>query len=191
MSLTDTGAFNASAISWAFALTLALLVRIVLKASLRLFCLPCMGTTSLPCLLAHIDSLSLRSCDPLPGEVPCSNGNSRGLGRLPVLRPRRSPSGVCVKSDKLGGGAPIILLERDREAEDEERRLSVLVEIMVDMLGKCTGPEILSSLRTSAREYSASARGVGVWATPAESCQTIGCLEVGNGGSIRRRIQWR
>ena len=41
ISLGDTGAFSASAISCAFWLTLAFRVRIVLKASLRLFCLPC------------------------------------------------------------------------------------------------------------------------------------------------------
>jgi hypothetical protein len=42
MSLGDTGALSASAISWAFWLTLALRVRIVLIASERLFCLPCL-----------------------------------------------------------------------------------------------------------------------------------------------------
>jgi hypothetical protein len=41
ISLGDTGAFRASDISCTFWLTLPLLVRIVLKASLKLFCLPC------------------------------------------------------------------------------------------------------------------------------------------------------
>lgn len=94
MSLNDTGAFSASAISWAFALTLALLVRIVLNASLKLFCLPCLDTISLSCLLAHNDSPSFRSCDPSRGEIPWSNGNSFGLGRLAEVRPSRSPSDV-------------------------------------------------------------------------------------------------
>ena len=156
MSFTDTGAFRASAISWAFALTLALLVRIVLKASLRLFCLPCLGTISFPCLLGHTGSLSFRSFDASPGDVPCSNGISCGLGRLPELRPSRSPSDVVVWSKRLGNRTPIGLLERDRVPEDGERRLSVLVEIIVDMLGKPTGREASSSLRTSARRYSAS-----------------------------------
>ncbi len=40
MSLGDTGAFNASAISCAFWLTLPCLALIVWMASLRLFCLP-------------------------------------------------------------------------------------------------------------------------------------------------------
>ena len=42
MSLTDMGAFNASAISCALALTLPFLVLIVRIASLRLFCRPCL-----------------------------------------------------------------------------------------------------------------------------------------------------
>lgn len=42
ISKGETGAFNASPISCTFVLTLPLLVRIVLKASLKLFCLPCL-----------------------------------------------------------------------------------------------------------------------------------------------------
>jgi hypothetical protein len=41
INLGETGAFNAPATSCTLALTLALLVRIVLKASLKLFCLLC------------------------------------------------------------------------------------------------------------------------------------------------------
>lgn len=54
----------------------------------------------------------------------------------------------------------MVLLERDREPEDEERRLSVLVEIIVDMLCKPNGPEASSSSRTSARNTQHPARGV-------------------------------
>jgi hypothetical protein len=42
-SAGETGAFNASAISMAFWLTLPLLVRIVFIASLKLFCRPCLA----------------------------------------------------------------------------------------------------------------------------------------------------
>lgn len=42
MSLGESGAFRASASSWAFWLTLAFLPRMVLMASLKLFCLPCL-----------------------------------------------------------------------------------------------------------------------------------------------------
>jgi hypothetical protein len=41
INLGETGAFNAPATSCTLTLTLALLVRIVLKASLKLFCLLC------------------------------------------------------------------------------------------------------------------------------------------------------
>lgn len=42
MSFGESGALSASAISWAFWLTLPLRVRIVLKASLKLFWRPCL-----------------------------------------------------------------------------------------------------------------------------------------------------
>jgi hypothetical protein len=48
MSFGDTGAFNASAISCAFWLTLPFLVLMVLIASLRLFCLLCPFPPPLP-----------------------------------------------------------------------------------------------------------------------------------------------
>ena len=41
ISFGDTGAFRAPAISWAFALTLPFRERMVLNASVKLFCLPC------------------------------------------------------------------------------------------------------------------------------------------------------
>ncbi len=41
ISFGDTGAFRAPAISWALAVTLPFLERMVLNASVKLFCLPC------------------------------------------------------------------------------------------------------------------------------------------------------
>lgn len=54
-NLIETGAFNASASSCAFALTLPFRVRIFRIASLRLFCLPCLdpGPTACPFVLPH------------------------------------------------------------------------------------------------------------------------------------------
>jgi len=63
ISLGDTGAFNASDISCTFALTLPFLVRIVLKASPRLFCLLCFLPPVL-CSFVH--------------EVPCIKLSLRG-----------------------------------------------------------------------------------------------------------------
>ena len=51
-SFMETGAFKASAISCAFALTLPFLLRIVLMASLRLFWRPC-RVMPFACPFAH------------------------------------------------------------------------------------------------------------------------------------------
>ena len=59
----DTGALSASEISCTFALTLPFLVRMVLKASLKLFCLPCPLPPELTGV--HVEPrnpLSLRDC---------------------------------------------------------------------------------------------------------------------------------
>src|SRR3954469_15980539 len=63
MSRGDKGAFRASAISCAFWLTLAFLVRIVRMASLKLFCLPCLVVEA--CAVPFAKPLkreSLRGC---------------------------------------------------------------------------------------------------------------------------------
>lgn len=69
----DTGAFNACAISWAFSLTLPFRVRIVLKASPKLFCLPCPRPLGLydVFLPVQVDgSGSLLDCHRSIGGVP-------------------------------------------------------------------------------------------------------------------------
>lgn len=48
MSRGETGARSASASSWAFWLTLPFLARIVWKASVKLFCRPCLLTPPPP-----------------------------------------------------------------------------------------------------------------------------------------------
>ena len=55
MSLGDTGAFKACASSWAFALTLPRRPRIVLRASLKLFCCPCLRLGSRELLKSGCD----------------------------------------------------------------------------------------------------------------------------------------
>lgn len=61
--LYDTGAFNASAISCAFSLTLAFLIRMFLKASLMLLCRPCcLGPATLRWPSPQAKWLSFRVC---------------------------------------------------------------------------------------------------------------------------------
>lgn len=72
INLGDTGAFNAPPISCTFALILPLLVRNVLKASLKLFCLPCPPPV-LACPFAQADPLnvlSLLGCQRSAGAEP-------------------------------------------------------------------------------------------------------------------------
>src|SRR5262245_58675269 len=84
ISRGDTGARSASAISWAFWLTLPCLVRIVRIASLRLFCLACpLAFAPFPKLLSRLGShLGVR------GSSLNWIGPRRSLG----LRPPESPS---------------------------------------------------------------------------------------------------
>lgn len=69
MSVGDSGAFSASAISCAFWLTLPFLVRIVLIASPKLFCLPCLveGPGGAP--FAYTNRASFRGCHLSAGTV--------------------------------------------------------------------------------------------------------------------------
>jgi hypothetical protein len=70
INLGETGAFRASDISCTLALTLALRVRIVLNASLKLFCLLC-PFPPVVCPFAQADlpsELSLRGCQRSRGE---------------------------------------------------------------------------------------------------------------------------
>jgi hypothetical protein len=72
INLGETGAFKASPISCTFAVTLAFLVRMVLKASLKLFCLLCLPPV-LGGPLFHPDPLSILSllgCHLSPEGVP-------------------------------------------------------------------------------------------------------------------------
>lgn len=63
INLGETGAFSASDISCTLALTLAFLVRIVLNASLKLFCLLCFPPVVCPFAQEDLPSvLSLRCC---------------------------------------------------------------------------------------------------------------------------------
>ena len=47
-----------------------------------------------------------------------------------------------VWSNKIGSELPTGLLESDRDPEDDERRRSVLVDVIVDMLSQPTGREV-------------------------------------------------
>lgn len=69
--LRDTGALSASAISCAFSLTLALLIRMFLKALLILLCLPfSLGPTTLRWSSPHARWLSFRACHPSLCSTP-------------------------------------------------------------------------------------------------------------------------
>ena len=86
MSLTDMGAFNASAISCALALTLPFLVLIVRIASLRLFCLPCLdGPLLYPC--DHVKRTSRFACHRSALGVRSRPGNTCGLEVLELVPP--------------------------------------------------------------------------------------------------------
>jgi hypothetical protein len=69
MSVGDSGAFSASAISCTFWLTLPFLVRTVRIASLKLFCLPCLvdGPGAAP--FAYPNRDSFRGCHLSAGTV--------------------------------------------------------------------------------------------------------------------------
>lgn len=85
INLGETGAFKASEISCTLALTLALLVRIVLNASLKLFCLLCPAVV---CPFAQDDlpnELSLRGFHRSIGD---------GLFTIPLFRYGDCPSSI-------------------------------------------------------------------------------------------------
>lgn len=93
ISFTETGALSASAISWALALTLARRVLMVLRASLRLFCLPCLvPPTALP--LPHRGPVSLRGYQRSPGGNAYSPG-FMGLGERTDMPISPTPSLAC------------------------------------------------------------------------------------------------
>lgn len=88
MSLGESGALSASASSCAFWLTLPLRVRIVLKASLRLFWRPCLveGPEAEPLMPPNL--ASLRGCHLSPGMVlPFACAAWLGLAERDELRP--------------------------------------------------------------------------------------------------------
>ena len=98
MSFGDSGALSASAISCAFWLTLPLRVLIVLKASLKLFCRPCLvdGPDVEPFENPNLPSLRdchLSVCVALPFECAVW----LGLATREELRPSGSSS--CVGSN--------------------------------------------------------------------------------------------
>ena len=138
----ETGAFKASARSCAFALTLPFLVRIFLKASLRLFCLPCFepDLPTCPLVFSHAKWLSRRCCHLSPGGAPFDFGRGFGLGvlaevfvaspsSLDVVRESRDNRG-CSKSGNLKVSVRLEELDHGR---------SVLVEVIA-RCGACRLP---------------------------------------------------
>lgn len=109
MRFGDTGAFSASASSCAFWLTLALRpgVRIVLRASLRLFCLPC--RVKGPCAepFAYPFFCSFRACHLSKGITPFCCGGQAGLPARDELRPKCSSSWVGRRSGWKGGNLKV------------------------------------------------------------------------------------
>ena len=86
MSLTDMGAFSASAISCALALTLPFLVLIVRIASLRLFCRPCLdGPLLYP--WDHVKRTSRFACHRSVLVVRSEAGIMCGLGVRELVPP--------------------------------------------------------------------------------------------------------
>lgn len=87
-SLGESGALSASAISWAFWLTLPLRVLIVLKASLRLFWRPCLVEGPGAAAFTTPNLASLRGCHLSAGFVlPLACAAWLGLADRDELRP--------------------------------------------------------------------------------------------------------
>ena len=133
----ETGAFKASAISCAFALTLPFLVRMIRIASLRLFCRLCIGPGPTACPFASPQAtwLALRCCHrSVLCETPLIFAYAFGLGVLAedLKAPLSSScvgrvsldSGICSKSGNLNVSARL---------EEMDRRRSELVEVMANV----------------------------------------------------------
>jgi hypothetical protein len=103
MSVGDSGAFNASAISCAFWLTLPFLVRIVRIASLKLFCLPCFVEDPCAAPFAYPNRASFLGCHLSAGIVlPFCCGAWEGLAVRDELWPYSS-SGIGMRSGWKAG----------------------------------------------------------------------------------------
>jgi len=128
MSLKEIGAFKASAISCALALTLPLRVLIVLIASLRLGCLLCRdspdGTVAWP--LSQAMWLSLRCCHLSPYRLPLGFERGLGLGTL-----SRSSScvtkGSSIDIDRSKSGN----LNVSARSDEDDQWCSELIWVMV------------------------------------------------------------
>ena len=128
MRRADTGALRASAISWAFWLTLALLPRTVRIASLKLFCLPCLPTAP-PLFGVH----PFMPCEPL-----------RACQRSWLCRWGGSPSGCGMGDAGFGsmGSCVVCSVSSDRSGNlkvagdgDVEARRSICdVDMAVEAL---------------------------------------------------------
>lgn len=84
--LGDIGAFNFTAISCAFALTLALLP-IVRNASLKLFCRPCLDAGAWTPPFVQPKFPSFRGCHLSEGATPLLFAVKFGLGEREELSP--------------------------------------------------------------------------------------------------------
>lgn len=126
-SFGESGAFKASAISCAFWLTLPPRVRIVVIASLKLFCLPCLATPLAQCIL-----LSFRGCQRPSGSAPMVAGIEPGLGLLEAVVSPKVSSYAGNASDETRGKLYVGGLNVD---EEEERR-STLVKVADGMTGR-------------------------------------------------------
>ena len=136
-SLRDTGALSDSAISCAFSLMLALRVRTVRIASLKLFCLPCLPPPGVP--FAH----ALQLCAPdffLAGHrsLECSplgnpTGSGFGVWSLDGGVMTSSRRSSMYRSGWRSGNLNLPL-----GFADEERRRSAMVALGA-MVVACTG----------------------------------------------------
>jgi hypothetical protein len=93
MSLGDSGALSASAISCAFCVTLAFLVRIVLIASVKLFCRPCLAAPAAALFMCPNRESRLGCHRSAPGiALPLGCGAGEGLPLREELWPYSSSS---------------------------------------------------------------------------------------------------
>src|SRR5579859_2232394 len=124
MSLGETGTFSASAISCALALTLALRPLIVLMASLRLFCRPCLVFVVLATPLVQSEYFSFRGCHQSFGNSPLAVPFCLlGIGDLDMACPSDSSQKVC----NVSGGEARGNLNVER-SDDEDCRSAPVME---------------------------------------------------------------
>jgi hypothetical protein len=103
MSLGDSGALSASAISCAFCVTLAFLVRIVLIASVKLFCRPCLAAPAAALFMCPNRESRLGCHRSAPGiALPLGCGAGEGLPLRDELWPYSSSSSGMRSGWKAG-----------------------------------------------------------------------------------------